>query len=544
MAQTIWIRERVFVPEQDVDATRLKKHYSKRLYVESACRPCENLPNRHNYLCDECPSYKGKLVLFSKRLIKGQEYIGLPIGDKRNIERKLGVSYDDYRIKDVRKQNEFDVKFKFLVDLRAHQIALADDFMEHQYGLIEAPPRTGKTLLALNLIWKLGQRALVLADQHEFLTQFADHIHGNVKEGIPKCTNLPELEKKLGRKLYGFPKTKEDFENFQIMLMTYQSLAEIERQGESKSKWRRDMVHANIGTVAVDEVHRASAFHFSKVISSIPARYRFGVTGTVDRKDGLELVIKAVLGPIVAQTQIEAMTPTVILHETGITARHPYKLWHYAIAFLANNKKRNAMIVKQVVIDLKNGRNILIPVMFKKHAVELVRLINKAYGKNIARTFMGGGTTKNKDERKEILTAAKSGKVRVVVGIRKMVQLGLNVPSWDTIYTVMPIANTPNLKQETSRIRTPKEGKQTPIIRLFFESGHGPSFGCAKRCVADFFNFGYNFHKNSLELAKEIKAAPRRGEAKNTDEYDEKPENLFESRRKRPAAKHQKLGGL
>lgn len=494
---TIYVRERVYVPIKYVrDKNDLKQSYTKRFFDEKACRVCEYKEQRFCDMCEVCPSYKGTVRLFSLKEIKGDHYIGLPIGDKSNIERYAGIIFDDFRIKDLRRKAPFDFPIKFLLTLRPHQQKLVDKFFTKKYGLLEAPPRFGKTVCMLNIAVRLGQKTLVLASQHEFLQQYIYHIEGNEEKGIPKCTDLPELELKKKKKLYGFPKKDEDFKNFQIFTMTYHQFMD-----EVSGKNRFKKIAPFVGLVEVDEVHKASAPEFSKVVSMFPARYRMGVTGTVERKDGKHYVIKKVIGPVVARSKVESMTPKVYIHETGIKIARVPKHWTFAMLNLARNKKRNQIIIDQAVEDIKAGHSVVIPLLFKKHIMEIVNGINEAYGKPIAAAFMGGGGDKNKKQRDELLSQVSRGKIKATVGIRSLLQLGLNVPKWSMIYTAMPISNEPNYKQETSRVRTPMDGKQQPGVRLFYDECMGQSVGCAKNCVVHLKKFKYEFSKDKKTQA-------------------------------------------
>ncbi len=496
---TVLIRERIYIPIHLVNVSDLKETYTTKRYEEQACKNCEYLPDRHSYLCDECPSYKGEIRLFNTKTIKGRGYIGIPVGDKRNFERKTGLLFSEVKIRDLRTYAPFTYKIKWLATLRDYQEPVIEDFLEHNYGLLEAPPRTGKTLMALYIGLMLGQRMLLLANQHEFVEQFLDHIRGNEKEGIPKCTNLPELEKKYGKKLFGTPKNDEDFENFQFFAMTYQAF-----MSEKNGKNRFKKIDRQIGTVGIDEVHKSAAAGFARVVQMFRARFRFGVSATMKRKDGLHFIVKSILGPVVAKSKRESLIPTVILHDTYVTCNNTFSGkpgWVRALQFIAKEKSRNKLIVEWVMKDLANGHNIVIPVAFRAHVKLLKDAINDAYGSEICGEFVGGAGEKNKAARKATLTAAKESRIRVIVGVRSLLQLGLNVPQWSCIYEITPISNEPNLLQETSRIRTPLEGKRNPIIRLFFDREIGQSIGCARNTIKHCKGFGYEFKKSEKQAA-------------------------------------------
>lgn len=516
MSDTIYIKDLVYIPIHDVDMGRIKEKFSKRFYAPGACQRCEQLPDRHGEVCETCPAYHGKVVTWRTKTHKGVKYVGLPVGSKKQIANTAGIFFKDYRVVDKRNAPTFDYRLKFTLDLYDYQKLLVDKFLKHGYGMIEAPPRTGKTAVMLAIAIKLGYKAVLIADQHEFLEQFLWHIEGNEAEGIPKCTNLPELEAKHGKKLYGFPKTAQDYKDFQLMVMTYQQFLDAD-----KGLRKLNRLCQHVGTAMVDEVHSGAATGYAQVLSRIYTKHLFGVSGTINRKDKREWVLKKVIGPVVASTSVEALTPEVFVHDTKMKAGYSPKGWVAANQKLAKDAKRNALIVEWVMKDIKAGHSIVIPVYYKKHVLELVRLINEAYGRPVAEPFLGGGGNKNKVTRRNILSDAKSGQVKVVVGIRRLLQRGLNVKQWSALYTVMPISNQPNYKQETSRIRTPLEGKQ-PIIRIFFEESIGFSVGCAKNCLSHTKEFGYKWSQDAetkAAISKLLSSGKRRQAPDEDDEY-------------------------
>jgi len=95
-----------------------------------------------------------------------------------------------------------------------------------------------------------------------------------------------------------------------------------------------------------------------------------------------------------------------------------------------------------------------------------VEEINKKAGKEIAVGFFGGLSKPKKDQ---IIADAQSGKIKVIVGIRRMVQVGVNIPLWSALYEINPISNPPKMKQETARILTDIPGKLSPVIRHFLD---------------------------------------------------------------------------
>jgi len=514
----ILISNKIYVPKSEVDMSSVKDNYVTNLYEERACKLCDNYDSRHNYLCDVCPAFKERIVLYNTKVIKGITYVGLPTGDKSKVERKARISFDEFKIIDKRTVAPFRYPIKFTAKLRPVQEKLVEDFLKKKYGMIVAPPRTGKSITMLNTCLQLGQRTIFMANQHEFLSQIMDHIHGNEEEGIPKCTNLPELEKKYGKKLYGFPKTDKDYEDYEILFLTYQSLI-----SEKNGKNRLALIKPNFGTLAIDEAHRSNAKCFAATISSMRTRFKLGCSGTLSLKNGKEFIAAALIGPVSAKTSIEALIPTVYVHHTPVEGRKYQPgpaAWVYAMQYLSGHKKRNAMIVDRAIKDLANGHNIVIPVSFKKHVLELQNLINTAYGSNICGTFMGGGGKKNKEDRKALLTRVKANEIRVTVGIRSLLQLGLNVPSWSVIYEILPISNEPNLKQETARICTPKVGKRPPIIRLFVDLNQPQSAGCARTSLGHMKKFKYVFASSEKQRAA-LSAVLSTGSRRQQEDFDE-----------------------
>lgn len=500
----IYLWDNIYIPIKYVDVDRAYDAYTTHMFHENLCASCPYNTDRPNDNCRECEfdAYKGSYCTATTKYVNGKQYMRVPIGDRLNTEEKLGICFEDFTIKDKRTLSPFKTKVKFVASLRDYQEPVLESWLEHGYGLTKSAPRTGKTVMGTAGAIALGQRTLIMADQKDYLDGFYETIMGGPNN--PPMTNLPKLEKKLGRQLVGFAKKKEDFKKFEIALCTYQTFIQ-----EASSKQRIRWLNKYFGTLIIDEIHKANADAFSRLVLQLRMKYQFGLTATPKRKDGKEFLVEQLLGPVTAETSVKALTPAIMVHVTpDVKSSSKYTGqagFVYCENFLSKHKERNDMIVKMVLADLKAGRSIALPLKRVAHVKEMVKAINDAYGKTIAAEFSGG--VKQKVLRKQVVDDARRSKIRVVVGNRKLIQTGINVPRWDTLYYVMPMSNEPNWEQESARICTPASEevpKKDPIIRMFVDPEIGLSLGCFRKTFNYSKQFGHIITRQAVQGMAEV----------------------------------------
>lgn len=519
---TIVLSDKIYIPAATLDEDLVERHYSHVMYEERACKRCPNRPERHNSTCDSCEHYKGTVNTYKFVCKKGVDYFGIPIGHRKHVERALEIDFDDYNKIDLRVKHKFDYKIKLNdLEMRDYQDTAVKAWQAQRFGMIIAPPRSGKTPLALYIAVKLGVRTMYMAGQNEFLTQFIDHVE--------QYTNLPELQDKYDIPLYGFAKRMEDYETLQIATATYQQFFETTR-----GKERFAAVRKNFGNLMVDEADKAGSNEFARVINNHPAKYKTGFTGTDKRKDGRHKITEQVVGDIICRIQIPQMTAKLIVHVCDyVKTRSQFKGkagFTYCCKFLAKHKKRMEQILEYVGKDLEAGHNIVIPVYHREHVTELKKLINDRYGAKTCEAFVGGASKRDKELRGEILERAKSGKTRVIVGIRSILQRGLNVPKWSALYNIMPMNNESNWKQESSRVLTPMENKRQPIIRFFVDPHIPLSLGCFVSTYKQSIAFHHEPTPKAAKSAKEmmvLKGGYRDGDEIDVDNYMGTPERTL-----------------
>lgn len=505
------LRDKMYIPISVIPEKKIKRVYERRMYDEVNCARCPNKPDRHSYVCDQCESYRGHYKLWDKREVGSTEYYALPRADYHYLEQRLGISRGRFNILDKRSIGaKLDKRFKLTVNLYDYQevavtqllegkIKSADCYDYDPHGLLKAPARSGKTLMGVAIIHRLGRKALIMANQDDLLKQFIIEIE--------EKTNLKDISEFDGKRRYGICKTVEDFEKYDICLCTYQTF--LSPGGKKKLNKIRHL----FGTILVDEQHRANADKFSGVVSQFSAKYRLGVTATEKRKDRMHFIMEHVMGPVNAKGQGQTLNPKVYVHETKIAPKYAYKTWNGAMQFLAGSEKRIAYILEYIKRDLKNGHKIVIPVAYKKQAQDMVKRIQRmGY---TAEVFCAGV------DREKLLARARAGKIDVVVGIRSILATGVNVPCWSAIYTISPISNPPNYYQETARVRTPMEGKRSPIIRIFVDD-LGMAKGCFRTCwFQTVLKEKFEYNEKTEQKVKEIIEGMR-----NRKSYEEQADEV------------------
>lgn len=485
MSSTITILDRIMVPEGVIPFKYIKKRYQFDLFNESKCAKCDNLGNRPDDVCAACPQNYGNYKFFDRRTDpRGESIYRLPISDIIHVRR--WAKHHDVTINDKarRRLPKMEHGLEFTARLfsegavdksgtpRINQQKVLADWMRYRTGIMEAPPRSGKSALSIAAAIKVGVKTLIIAHEHHLLNQFVYHFYGSKERDIPRMTNAAKCDKAVGFQ------TVEVIDNISRILKTEADVAlvtihKLYRKRNDAIFFRKLSRH--FGMVIIDEAHRAYAQAYAVVMSRLDIYHRLALTATTQRKDGRDRLNEMLLGPVTARTEVVTLTPTIELLRIRAKPPTDYSSWQPAIRWVSHNDTRNEEIVDEVFRRLKAGhRSIAIPVAHLAHMKKLVRMINnrsedEGYGENLAVAF---SSQTKRAEQEEILARADNPKRRtVLVPILSKFKEGLNLRALSVVIVAIPTsgderAGAPMFRQMGFRCATPMPGKKTPVIVL------------------------------------------------------------------------------
>lgn len=168
-----------------------------------------------------------------------------------------------------------------------------------------------------------------------------------------------------------------------------------------------------------DEVHHASSSSwYDTLMKCTNATYRFGLTGTVDKKDEINYMrLLSCMGDIVTKISNDFLIkkgysakPTIYLQEvstpdlTGHNWQSAYKLG------IVENEYRNKLIVDSVEEKYNEGKGCLVIVNQLKHGENIYKELVE---RGVECEFTHGG--KSSEYREQVLKDMKKGKLKVLI---------------------------------------------------------------------------------------------------------------------------------
>ena len=345
--------------------------------------------------------------------------ISLPIG-------RTDLIPEHYEIVDrrINKPVEFP-EFKF--ELRESQKAVYDEIEDN--SIINAWVSWGKTFTGLAIAGKLGQKTLVVTHTVPLRNQWAK-----------------EVEKVYGIKPGIIGSGQFDLDAPIVIGNTQTLYRNIEK------------IRKEFGTIILDEMHHVSSPTFSRILDTNYCRYKIGLSGTIERKDGKHVVFRDYFGNTVFKPPKENyMTPTVQIVPSEIRfmdgARIP---WANRVTKLATDEEYQHTVSMLAAAYAARGHKVLVVsdrVGFLKRCAELTG----------EKAICVTGEVAHED-RETLVDKILYGDAEVLYGTQAIFSEGISVDTLSCLILGTPVNNEPLLTQLVGRVIRKREGKKDPVI--------------------------------------------------------------------------------
>lgn len=341
-----------------------------------------------------------------------------------------------------------EVEIEFRGRLRPEQEKAASSLLARDAGILVAPPGSGKTVIAANVIAARGVNVLVVVHRQPLMEQW-----------------IEALEEFLGleRPNIGYVGSGKEKRSGVIDVAMLQSLG---RKGHVK-----DIIE-QYGLVVIDECHHIPAVSFEQVLREAKARYVIGLTATLRRRDGHHPIIMMQCGPVAysmdgkAKEGLAPVNKRLIKRSTGFKVDvdgEEEPSIHELYASISTDEARNGMIIGDIMKVLEEGRNPLLLTERRENLDYFARELGRCLENIII--LHGGMSAKQKRETSEAVKADTEKGNRLILATGKFVGEGFDDPRLDTLFLAMPFSWSGTLTQYAGRIHRSYPGKSE--VRIY-----------------------------------------------------------------------------
>ncbi|MBI4369587.1 MAG: DEAD/DEAH box helicase family protein [Elusimicrobia bacterium] len=373
-------------------------------------------------------------------------HIHLPRGTFEEAERIIQTVGSQLLWTDRRPKPDA-ISFEFKGSLTLEQEKAMVNTLSHDMGVLVAPPGAGKTVMGCYAIYKRKLPTLILAHRKPILEQWRKHL----------MEFLDLLPAQIGQ--IGGGKGRQ---GGVVDLAMLQSLSRMEDVGSLFSRY---------GFIIADECHHIPAATFESCMKEAHARYILGLTATPYRRDELQDIITMQCGPVRYKTAVKEslLTLRLVIRESPSPIQtdgdRPIQ---EVFRLLVQDEARNALIERDVVEALKQGRRCLILSHWNERCQALVERLRRQGKKPFILSGLQG-----KKERAAILKAIQETPLNqdlIIVATGQYLGEGFDCPQLDTLFLAFPVSFKGKLIQYVGRIMREYSTKKEVVVYDYLDS--------------------------------------------------------------------------
>ena len=350
------------------------------------------------------------------------------------------------------------VDFGCSVPLYDYQEAAKEAMLKAYYGMLQSPAGSGKTQVGIALAAALGRKTLWLTHTRDLLSQSKNRAEQYMSPSL--TGTITEGRVQIGKA---------------ITFATVQTMCNLDL-GRYRDVW---------DCIIVDECHRVagtptSVTQFSKVLNSLAARHKYGLSATVHRADGMIAATYALLGQIAYQVPDAAvaekvMTVSVLPRPTHQGLSREFLdtdgtiIYAKLVNFLADRYDRNELIAADLV-ENRDHYNLILSDRLS-HLEYLMKHLPHDLRDQAVMVDGKMTSKKAKAMREQAIEDMRQGRKRYLFATYSLAKEGLDIPRLDRLYLATPQKDYAVITQSIGRIARTFEGKAEPVVYDYVDEG-------------------------------------------------------------------------